>query len=251
MSKASENFTHLSPLKQAFLKLEEMQTKLEALERKQTEPIAIIGMGCRFPGGANDPESFWQLLRDGVDAIQEGPSDRWDLNTYYDSNPETPGKIYTRRGGFLERVDEFDASFFGLAPREAAIADPQQRLLLEVSWEALENAGQAPDKLTGSSSGVFVGINSDDYKQLQLMSGDTTNFNAYTFTGNTSSVAAGRLSYFLGFSGPTLAVDTACSSSLVVVHLACQSLRAGECRLALAGGVQLILSPQTTIWMSK
>jgi acyl transferase domain-containing protein/acyl carrier protein len=251
MSKASESFTHLSPLKQAFLKLEEMQTKLEAMERKQTEPIAIIGMACRFPGGANDPESFWQLLRDGVDAIQEVPSDRWDLNTYYDSNPETPGKIYTRRGGFLEGVDEFDASFFGLAPREAAIADPQQRLLLEVSWEALENAGQAPDKLTGSSSGVFVGINSDDYKQLQLMSGDTTNFNAYTFTGNTSSVAAGRLSYFLGFSGPTLAVDTACSSSLVAVHLACQSLRAGECRLALAGGVNLMLSENLNIVLCR
>src|SRR4028119_1176162 len=174
MNEPSQTLDQASVPQRLMLALKEARTQIEAVERAKREPIAIIGMGCRFPGGANDPESFWQLLRDGVDAIQEVPSDRWDLNTYYDSNPETPGKIYTRRGGFLERVDEFDASFFGLAPREAAIADPQQRLLLEVSWEALENAGQAPDKLTGSSSGVFVGINSDDYKQLQLMSGDTT-----------------------------------------------------------------------------
>ena len=251
MSNISERFSHLSPLKQAFLKLEEMQSKLEAMERRQTEPIAIIGMACRFPGGANDPESFWQLCKDGVDAIQEVPSDRWNLNTYYHPDPETPGKIYTRRGGFLEQVDEFDASFFGLAPREVVSLDPQQRLLLEVSWEALENAGQAPDRLSGSSSGVFIGINSDDYKQLQLRSGDATNLNAYTFTGNTSSVAAGRLSYFLGLQGPTLAVDTACSSSLVAVHLACQSLRAGECSLALAGGVHLMLSEHLNIVLCR
>lgn len=251
MSNISERFPHLSPLKQAFLKLEEMQSKLEAMERRQTEPIAIIGMACRFPGGANDPESFWQLCKSGVDAIQEVPSDRWDLNTYYHPAPETPGKIYTRRGGFLEQVDEFDASFFGLAPREVVSLDPQQRLLLEVSWEALENAAQAPDRLSGSSSGVFVGINSDDYKQLHLTSGEVSDLNAYTFTGNTSSVAAGRLSYFLGLQGPTLSVDTACSSSLVAVHLAIMSLRAGECRLALAGGVNLMLSEHLNIVLCR
>ncbi|MFN6567045.1 type I polyketide synthase, partial [Dendronalium sp. ChiSLP03b] len=250
MDQISERFSHLSPLKQAFLKLEEMQSKLEAMERRQTEPIAIVGMACRFPGGAN-LESFWQLCKDGVDAIKEVPSNRWDLNIHYDPNPASAGKIYTRRGGFLEQVDEFDASFFGIAPREVVSLDPQQRLLLEVSWEALENAAQAPDKLHNSSSGVFVGINSDDYKQLQLMSGDATNLNAYTFTGNTASVAAGRLSYFLGLQGPTLAVDTACSSSLVAVHLACQSLRNGECRLALAGGVHLMLSENLNIVLCR
>ncbi|MGF2039365.1 MAG: type I polyketide synthase [Nostoc sp. CmiVER01] len=250
MDQISERFSHLSPLKQAFLKLEEMQSKLEAMERRQNEPIAIVGMACRFPGGA-DLESFWQLCKDGVDAIKEVPSNRWDLNIHYDSNPASAGKIYTRRGGFLERVDEFDAAFFGIAPREVVSLDPQQRLLLEVSWEALENASQAPDKLHNSSSGVFVGINSDDYKQLQLMSGDAANLNAYTFTGNTASVAAGRLSYFLGLQGPTLAVDTACSSSLVAVHLACQSLRNGECRLALAGGVNLMLSENLNIVLCR
>ncbi|WP_315788438.1 type I polyketide synthase [Fischerella sp. JS2] len=250
MNQISERFPNLSPLKQAFLKLEEMQSKLEAMEQKQTEPIAIIGMACRFPGGAN-LESFWQLCKEGVDAVKEVPSNRWDLNIHYDPNPETAGKIYTRRGGFLEQVDEFDASFFGIAPREVVSLDPQQRLLLEVSWEALENAAQAPDKLHNSSSGVFVGINSDDYKQLQLMSGDAMNLNAYTFTGNTASVAAGRLSYFLGLQGPTLAIDTACSSSLVAVHLACQSLRTGECRLALAGGVNLILSEHLNIVLCR
>lgn len=245
----SERFAHLSPLKQAFLKLEEMQSKLDAIKRKQTEPIAIIGMGCRFPGGANDPELFWQLLRDGVDATKEVPS-RWDTDTYYDPNPDS-NKIYTRRGGFLDvEVDRFDAEFFAIPPREAVNIDPQQRLLLEVSWEALENAGIAPDKLNGSRSGVFVGINSDDYKQLQMMSGSGEK-NAYSFTGNTASVAAGRLSYFLGLLGPTLAVDTACSSSLVAVHLACQSLRLGECSLALAGGVNLMLSQQLSIVLSK
>ena len=247
MSNTSEDSNQLSPLQRAVLALKEMRSKLDTLERSRTEPIAIIGMGCRFPGGANDPESFWQLLCNGVDATREIPSDRWDINAYYDPNPQTPGKMYTRRGGFLDRVDEFDAEFFGIAPREAVSMDPQQRLLLEVSYSALENAGQAPDKLSGSQSGVFIGISAHDYEQL----GGLSDIDVYTATGNALSIAAGRLSYFLGLEGPTLAVDTACSSSLVAVHLACQSLRAGECRLALAGGVQLILSPQTTIWMSK
>jgi acyl transferase domain-containing protein/acyl carrier protein len=250
MSKSLERFTQLSPLKQAFLKLEEMQSKLNAMERKQTEPIAIVGMGCRFPGGANDPEAFWRLCKDGVDATSEVPSDRWDADADYDPNPETPNKIYTRRGGFLDiEVDRFDAEFFGIAPREAAIADPQQRLLLEVSWEALENAGIAPDKLKGSRSGVFVGINTDDYRQLLM--NESADVTAYSFTGNTASIAAGRLSYFLDWQGPTMAVDTACSSSLVAIHLACQSLRLGECGLALAGGVNLMLSEQTNLVLCK
>ncbi|MBE9169285.1 type I polyketide synthase [Pleurocapsales cyanobacterium LEGE 06147] len=252
MSKIPERFGHMSPLKQALLALEEMSAKLNQIEQRQTEPIAIIGMGCRFPGGANDPESFWQLLHNGVDVMREVPPSRWDIDAYYDPNPETPGKMYVRQGGFLGiGVDEFDAEFFGLAPREAVSMDPQQRLLLEVSWEALENAGVAPDKLTGSQTGVFLGINTADYSQLQMRSSDSTHLNAYFFTGNTYSVAAGRLSYLLGLEGPSIALDTACSSSLVSVHLACQSLRAGECRMALAGGVNLMLSEEGPIILSR
>ncbi len=215
------------------------------------EPIAIIGLGCRLPGGANNPEAFWRLLRNGVDAITEVPPDRWNVDDFYDPDPDAPRKMYTRYGGFLDiAVDQFDAQFFRIAPREAMSLDPQQRLLLEVAWEALENAGQVPDRLTGSQTGVFVEINTSDY--MQLINADThSSIDAYAATGNTFSVAAGRLSYFLGLHGPSLAVDTSCSSSLVSVHLACQSLRMGECDLALAGGVNLMLSPTVTIGMSK
>jgi myxalamid-type polyketide synthase MxaB len=246
VSNASEDSNNLSPLQRAVFALKEMRSQLNALEASRTEPIAIIGMGCRFPGGANDPESFWQLLHDGVDATREIPKDRWDLETYYNPNPKTPGRMYIRRGGFLDGVDEFDAEFFDIAPREAVSMDPQQRLLLEVSYCALENAGIAPDKLTGSESGVFIGISAHDYEQFSSF----TDIDVYHATGNALSIAAGRLSYFLGLSGPALSVDTACSSSLVAVHLACQSLRSKECHLALAGGAQLILSPQTNISLS-
>jgi acyl transferase domain-containing protein len=187
-----------------------------------------------------------------VDAIQEVPSNRWDINSYYDPNPETIGKMYTRQGGFLDiEVDKFDAEFFGLAPREVVSMDPQQRLLLEVSWQALENAGQSPEKLTGSQTGIFVGINTSDYSQLYMKSRNASHLDAYFFLGNTSSVAAGRLSYILGLQGPSIAIDTACSSSLVTIHTACQSLRSGECHLALAGGVNLMLSPEAPIVLSR
>jgi len=210
------------------------------------EPIAVVGLGCRFPGEASDPESFWRLLRDGVDAITEVPPDRWDVDAYYDPDPDAPGKMYTRHGGFVRDIGRFDAPFFGISPREAAGMDPQQRLLLEVGWEALEHAGMAPERLMGSRTGVFVGISSADYAQLHLRRGDPA-VDAYFGTGNALSVAAGRLSYILGLQGPSLSVDTACSSSLVAVHLACQSLRSGECGLALAGGVNAILSPVATV----
>ncbi|ACK67006.1 Beta-ketoacyl synthase [Rippkaea orientalis PCC 8801] len=246
MSKNPNQFSHLSPLKQAFLALEEMQAKLQQKTNASTEPIAIIGMGCRFPGGANSPESFWNQLQKGVDATTEIPASRWDIDTYYDPNSNSPDKMYVKRGGFLSTdIDQFDASFFNIAPREATRIDPQQRLLLEISWEALEYAGIAPDQLKNSQTGIFIGINSNDYSQLQQT------LDTYSFTGNTASVAAGRLAYYLGLQGPTLAVDTACSSSLVSVHLACQSLRNQECNLALAGGVQLMLSPQTYIVLSQ
>ncbi|MCU0537592.1 MAG: type I polyketide synthase [Hydrococcus sp. Prado102] len=207
-------------------------------------------MGCRFPGGADNPEAFWNLLRDGVDAIAEVPQDRWNVDAYYDSNPDAPGKICNRYGGFVSHLQEFDAQFFRIAPREALSLDPQQRLLLEVSWEALENAAIAPERLIGTQTGVFIGICSTDYWH-RLLNKKPDEIDAYLTTGNTHSLASGRLSYILGFTGPSLSVDTACSSSLVSVHLACKSLRDRECNLALAGGVNCILSPQVSINFSK
>jgi acyl transferase domain-containing protein len=208
------------------------------------EGIAVIGMGCRFPG-ARGPGVFWELLRDGVDAITEVPLDRWDINSYYDPTAGTPGKMSTRWGGFLEAVDVFDHEFFSISPLEAASMDPQQRLLLEVGWESLEHAGLVPKSLAGTSTGVFIGISSNDYARLHAEA------NAYAGTGNALSIAANRLSYLLDLRGPSWAVDTACSSSLVAVHQACQSLRNRECSLALAGGVNLILSPQVTVAFSQ
>jgi acyl-CoA synthetase (AMP-forming)/AMP-acid ligase II/3-oxoacyl-(acyl-carrier-protein) synthase/acyl carrier protein len=207
------------------------------------DDIAIIGIGCRFPG-ANTPEAFWQLIQSGRDAIQEIPGDRPF------SRPETSSsrKISSDRGGYLDSIDGFDSQFFGIAPREADGIDPQHRLLLEVAWEALEYAGQPIDQLAGSETGVFIGISSQDYAQLQA---NTTEVDAYAATGNSHSIAANRLSYLLNLQGPSLAVDTACSSSLVAVHLACQSLRSGECDLALAGGVNLLLLPSLAIALSQ
>lgn len=214
----------------------------------KNEPIAIIGIGCRFPG-ANDPVAFWQLLRDGVDAIREVPTDRFDPHAFYDPDPTTPGKMNTRWGGFLGQVDQFDPSFFGISPREALRMDPQQRLLLEVTWEALQDAGQVPEHLVGTRAGVFIGIATNDYGRLQW--NDLERIDAYAGTGNAMSIAANRISYQFDFRGPSLAIDTACSSSLVAVHLACCSLRKGESTLALAGGVNLILSPAIAINFTK
>ena len=225
-------------------------SKAGAEQRYETEPIAIIGIGCRFPGLAPDPESFWQLLRNGVDAITEVPANRWDINNFYDPNPGIPGKMNTRWGGFLEQVDQFDSHFFGISPREAARIDPQQRLLLEVAWEALEDAGQVPDQLSNTKTGVFIGISSNDYSRLQFSSSNAL-ADAYATAGSALSIAANRLSYFFNFRGLSIAVDTACSSSLVAVHLACQSLWREESTLALAGGVNLILSPTITISFTK
>src|SRR6185503_8084972 len=205
-------------------------------------------IGCRFPG-ADSPQAFWSLLREGVDAISEVPPERWNLKDFYDPDPAMPGKMNTRWGGFLKNIAEFDAEFFGISPREAARIDPQQRLLLEVAWEALEDSGQIPAHLAGTQCGVFIGISTNDYGQIQVH--DPRRVDAYLGTGNALSISANRLSYFLDLSGPSIAVDTACSSSLVAVHLACQSLRSGESRLALAGGVNVILSPSSTISFTK
>ncbi len=212
------------------------------------EPIAIIGIGCRFPG-ADGPAAFWRLLSDGVDAISEIPPDRWDADAFYDPDPSVPGTAVTRRAGFVPGVDQFDFQFFGISPRESAQMDPQQRLILEVAWEALEDAGQVPERLAGSDTGVFVGISTSDYANLHA--GQLQLVDAYTGTGNALSIAANRLSYFYDFHGPSMAIDTACSSSLVAVHLACRSLRDGECALAVAGGVNVILSPALMINFTK
>ena len=235
-------------LERALQALEEMQRKLDALQRDKKEPIAIVGIGCRFPGAATDPEAYWKLLHDGVDAIREVPPDRWDIDAYYDPDPDRPGKMYTRMGGFLKEVDKFDAQFFGISPRETAKTDPQQRLALEISWEALENAGIDPQDLMGSQSGVFLGITNTDYARVVERAGA---IDAYYLTGNCLNFAAGRIAYTLGLQGPAMALDTACSSSGVAVHLACQSLRNRECNLALAGGVSLILSPEISITSTK
>jgi len=247
-----EQANSLSPIKRALMALENMQAKLESVEYAKKEPIAIVGMGCRFPGGANNPEAFWQLLRNGVDAITDIPPERWDREAYYDPNPDTPGKIYTRKGGFLTQpLDGFNPQFFGISAIEAKSLDPQQRLLLEVSWEALENANQPLEHLFNSLTGVFIGICSNDYNNMIWQSGGATVVDGFCATGNALSVAAGRLSYFLGLNGPSLAVDTACSSSLVAVHLACQHLRNQECNLALVGGVHLLLSPETSVAFAR
>ncbi|WP_126285906.1 non-ribosomal peptide synthetase/type I polyketide synthase [Burkholderia stagnalis] len=222
-----------------------------AREAGTPEPIAIVGMSCRFPGAAHDLDAYWQLLNDGVDAISEVPRERWDVDAYYDPDPEAPGRMYCRFGGFLDGVDQFDPAFFRITPREAAAMDPQQRLLLEVSHEALEHAGIPVDSLKGSRTGVFVGITTNDYANLQLRNGGDSGIDGYFFTGNPLNTAAGRISYGLGVQGPSMAIDTACSSSLTAIHTASQNLRSGECDLAIAGGVNLILSPDNSIAVSR
>jgi len=219
------------------------------MDRRQKEPIAIVGFGLRFPGGAHDEFSLWQILAQGVNTVTEIPGDRWNVDDYYDPDPDKPGKMYTRHGAYLSGVDRFDAEFFGVAPREATSVDPQHRLLLETSWEALEHAAIAPTTLRDSQTGVFVGIGNSDY--WRLVYGDEERVDAYSALGNSYSVAAGRLAYFFGLHGPAMAIDTACSASLVAVHQASRSLRAGECNLALAAGVNLILSPEANINFSK
>ncbi|MBZ0294962.1 MAG: type I polyketide synthase [Anaerolineae bacterium] len=241
----------LSQLKKALSAIKELRGRLDAVERARTEPIAIIGMGCRFPGGANSPEQFWDLLENGMDAIQETPADRWDAEALYDPDPEANGKVASRFGGYLDHIDLFDPNFFGIAPREAAMMDPQQRLLLQVAWESLEDAGQTMNGLAGSLTGVFVGVHSHsiDYYLMQTQTLDE--IDVYTGTGTSHSVTGGRLSYLLDLQGPNVTLDTACSSSLVAVHLAVQSLRNHECNMALAGGVNLMLSPEFTVAASR
>ncbi|GDX84812.1 hypothetical protein LBMAG43_08540 [Methylococcaceae bacterium] len=242
----SQRMAQFSAVKLALL-AEQLSQQREII---QSEPIAVIGLGCRFPGGIDSPESYWQALCDGLETMEEVPADHWDSQTYFSAEPNQVGKISSPCGGYLKNVYDFDPQFFNISPREALSLDPQHRLLLEVAWEALENAGQSSEELFNSPSGVFVGVGAFDHG-LRLLGGDETAIDAYYGTGNAFSAAAGRLSYTLGFTGPSMAIDTACSSSLTAVHLACQSLKQRECRLALAGGVNLMLLAENFVALSQ
>uniref|UniRef100_UPI000A4DE02F type I polyketide synthase n=2 Tax=Mycobacterium interjectum TaxID=33895 RepID=UPI000A4DE02F len=238
---------------EALHKIDDLTARLEIAEKAGTEPIAVVGMGCRLPGGVNNSDEFWELLRDGRSGIVRVPAERWDADALFTEDHTVPGTICNREGGFLTgwRPDEFDAEFFSVAPREAAAMDPQQRLFLEVAWEALENAGIPPQTVRGTQTSVFVGVTAYDY--MLTMSGTVRpeELDAYVLTGNSANFAAGRMAYLLGARGPAVVLDTACSSSLVAIHLACQSLRWRESDAALVGGTNLLLSPGTSIACSR
>lgn len=229
-------------MQDALLEIERLQSKVAGLEQRIYEPIAVLGMGCRF-AGANSPDELWQNLLNGVDGVSTIPADRWDCERYFDAEPDAPGGIYCRNGSFLPDIAAFDANFFGISAREATMLDPQQRILLEVVWEAIERSGLPASTLTSRATGMFVGVMHQDYSHRFRHADD---IDLYTAAGNAPSVLAGRVSHALGLSGPTLTVDTACSSSLVAVHLACAALRAGECDIAIVGGVNAVLSPLST-----
>ncbi len=237
---------------EALSKIDDLSARLEIAEKGDTEPIAVVGMGCRFPGEVDNPRQFWQLLQDGASGIVRVPPERWDADAYYSADHTVPGTICNREGGFLTswQPDEFDAEFFGISPREAAAMDPQQRLLLEVAWEALENAGITAPAVRGTQTSVFVGLTTYDYA-LTCGKLPPEDIDPHIPFGNASNFAAGRLAYFLGVHGPAVVIDTACSSSLVTIHLACQSLRRRESDQALAAGVNLILTPGNSIATSR
>lgn len=249
MSDAQRPADELSPLQKAYGAISLLKRKVQQLEAGADQTIAVVGMACKAPM-ANNTDELWTLLREQRDAIREIPSQRFDIDEFYDPRPGQPGKTYVRQGGFLDDIDAFDAPFFGISAREAEAMDPQQRLLLQVGWHSLEHAGIVPSTLKGSATGVFVGVTATDYGYLQADSNEQTEVNPYFNTGVPLNGCAGRISYLLGLQGPCITVDTACSSSLTAIHLACQSLRARECDLALAGGVNVTLTPLLYVTLS-
>lgn len=248
MTNLAERAAQLSPKAREVLARELVRVGT-AFPTDVAEPVAVVGIGCRLPGDVVGPDSFWELLAEGRDAVGEVPADRWDADAFYDPDPSAPGRMTTKWGGFVPDAAGFDADFFGITPREASAMDPQHRMLLEVAWEALEHAGIPPDSLSGSATAAMMGMSSWDYTIINIER--HTEIDAYLSTGSPHCAAVGRISYLLGLRGPAVAVDTACSSSLVAIHLACQSLRLRETDVALAGGVQLTLSPFTGIALSK